>query len=188
MKKLLVFAAPSGAGKTTIVRHLLTVFDQLAFSISATTRAPRPYETPGKDYYFIHREAFQQLIDQDAFVEWEEVYEGMFYGTLRTEIERLWAAGKHIIFDIDVKGAMNIKQSYPEQTLCVFVKPPSVEALRKRLEERLTENPETLNRRMARVMEELNYENRFDVVLMNDDLTKALAEAEAIVKRYINPR
>lgn len=186
MKKMLVFAAPSGAGKTTIVRHLLKKFDQLAFSISATTRAPRGLEIHGKDYYFTTREVFQQLIAENAFVEWEEVYEGMFYGTLRAEIERLWAEGKHIIFDIDVKGAMNIKKNYPEQALSVFVKPPSVEALRTRLEQRLTEDAETLHRRMARVMEEMTYENQFDVVLVNDDLAKALEEAEAIVTAYFN--
>ena len=185
MSKLLLFAAPSGAGKTTIVHHLLDTFDELEFSISATTRPQRPYEKEGRDYYFINRERFQELIRQDAFVEWEEVYEGLFYGTLKKEVERLWAKGKHIIFDIDVKGAMNIKKAYPREALAVFVKPPSLEALENRLLARRTEDDATLKKRMARAAGEMSYENKFDVVLVNDVLDDALAKAEKIVRNFI---
>ncbi len=184
MSKLLLFAAPSGAGKTTIVHHLLGHFDNLAFSISATTRPKRPHETEGEDYYFISRERFQELIQEDAFVEWEEVYNGLFYGTLKSEIKRLWAAGKHIIFDIDVKGAMSIKQKYPEESLAIFIKPPSKEALRQRLNARRTEDEKTLDKRMARADEEMKYENKFDRVLVNDVLSEALARAEQIVEQF----
>jgi len=185
MSKLLLFAAPSGAGKTTIVHHLLNKFDELEFSISATTRARRPHEKEGKDYYFISRGRFEELIRQDAFVEWEEVYEGLFYGTLRSEVERLWARGKHIIFDIDVKGAMNIKKAYPREALAVFVKPPSTQALEKRLRARRTESEATIQKRLARAAEEMAYENKFDVVLVNDILEGALARAEEVVESFI---
>ncbi|MCO6477890.1 MAG: guanylate kinase [Phaeodactylibacter sp.] len=185
MSKLLLFAAPSGAGKTTIVHHLLDTFSQLEFSISATTRPRRPHEKEGQDYYFISRERFEELIRRGAFVEWEEVYEGLFYGTLKSEVERLWKKGKHIIFDIDVKGAMNIKRAYPREALAVFVKPPSLEALEKRLKGRRTEDEATLKKRMARAAEEMGYENKFDVVLVNDVLDNALAKAEKIVKEFI---
>ena len=186
MSKLLLFAAPSGAGKTTIVHHLLNQFGELEFSISATTRPQRPHEEDGKDYYFISRERFEELINQDAFVEWEEVYEGLFYGTLKSEVERLWAEGKHIIFDIDVKGAMNIKKAYPREALAVFVKPPSLKALEKRLRARRTEDENTLEKRLARAADEMAYENKFDVVLVNDVLDDALAKAERIVRDFIN--
>ena len=185
MNKLLLFAAPSGAGKTTIVHHLLDTFGELSFSISATTRPRRPHEKEGRDYYFISRKRFEELISQDAFVEWEEVYEGLFYGTLKSEVERLWAEGKHIIFDIDVKGAMNIKQAYPREALAVFVKPPSMAALEKRLTARRTEDETTLKKRLDRAAEEMAYENKFDVVLVNDVLAEALAKAEKIVSDFI---
>ena len=185
MSKLLLFAAPSGAGKTTIVHHLLDQFDELEFSISATTRPRRPHEKEGRDYYFISPARFQELIRQDAFVEWEEVYPGLFYGTLKSEVQRLWAEGKHIIFDIDVKGAMNIKQAYPKEALAVFVKPPSMDALEIRLRARRTEDENTLKKRLARAAEEMSYENKFDVVLVNDVLDEALAKAEKIVSDFI---
>lgn len=185
MGKLLIFAAPSGAGKTTIVRHLLGRFPQLAFSVSATTRNQRPHEQDGRDYYFMDTDTFRQKMAQGEFVEWEEVYEGQYYGTLRAEIERLWSEGRHVLFDVDVKGALRLKAAYPDQALAVFVKPPGPETIRQRLIARGTETPETLAKRMARVAEELSYELRFDQVLINDDLSRALAEAETLVANQL---
>ena len=185
MSKLLLFAAPSGAGKTTIVHHLLERYDELAFSVSATTRERRPHEVDGEDYYFLSGEHFQELIRQDGFVEWEEVYSGLFYGTLRSELQRLWAAGKHIVFDIDVKGALNIKRAYPNETLAIFVKPPSLQALSNRLRQRGTEDEANLKKRMDRATAELAYEPQFDRVLINDELDKALADAEAIIETVL---
>jgi guanylate kinase len=185
MSKLLLFAAPSGAGKTTIVHHLLDKYDELSFSVSATTRGRRPHEIEGKDYYFLSSDRFQALIRQNAFLEWEEVYEGLFYGTLRSELQRLWSAGKYIVFDIDVKGALNIKQAYPEETTAIFVKPPSLEALSDRLRRRGTEDDSNLEKRMDRAAAELAYEPQFDRVLINDELQKALADAEAIIENVL---
>ena len=181
MKKLFIFTAPSGAGKTTIVRHLLKQFEELAFSVSATTRSKRYYEVEGKDYYFISPERFKALIAEDAFVEWEEVYTDQFYGTLKSEVERLWRLNKHIIFDIDVKGALNIKKCYPEQALGIFVKPPSLKELENRLQMRKTEDAASFKKRIDRSVEELEYENRFDLVLINDNLEETLKEAENII-------
>lgn len=185
MAKLIILTAPSGAGKTTIARHLLTTFDNLAFSVSATTRARRAHEVDRKDYYFISPKEFRHLIAEGAFVEWEEVYENQFYGTLKTEIKRLWAAGKHVVFDVDVKGAMNLKKQYPEQTLAIFVKPPSSEILFQRLRQRNTESEESLQKRIAKATEELKYENYFDIVLVNDNLEDALEKATTIVRNFI---
>ncbi|MDX1942971.1 MAG: guanylate kinase [Saprospiraceae bacterium] len=186
MNKLIILTAPSGAGKTTIARHLLKTFDLLAFSVSATTRTRRAHEVEGRDYYFISIEKFKELIAADAFVEWEEVYEDQFYGTLRSEIERLWALGKHIVFDIDVEGALNIKKQYPEQTLIIFVQPPSPEILFERLRERSTEDENSLRKRIAKATRELTYANKCDVILVNDILEKALQEAETIVKQFLS--
>ena len=185
MSKLFLFAAPSGAGKTTIVRHLLSRYDRLSFSTSATTRPKRPHETDGKDYYFISPQKFRALVDNEGFVEWEEVYEGLFYGTLKSEVERLWNEGKHIVFDIDVKGAVNIKKAYPEEAIAVFVKPPSLEALRQRLTARGTEDETNLRRRLDKAAEEMTFEDRFDIVLTNDDLQQALRAAEKIIEDAI---
>lgn len=185
MEKLLIFTAPSGAGKTTIVRHLLSHFDQLAFSISATTRQPRPGEVDGKDYYFISPERFKQLIAEGAFVEWEQVYAHQYYGTLKREVERLWQAQKHIIFDIDVKGAINIKKAYPNNSLAVFICPPSEEVLIERLKQRRTEDQRSLEKRIKKIKQELGYQDQFDVVLVNDELEKALREAEKIVLDFL---
>ena len=185
--KLIVFSAPSGSGKTTIVRHLLKQeVLNLAFSISATSREPRDHEKDGADYYFMSLKEFKQHIKNGDFLEWEEVYRDSFYGTLKSEVERLWAEGKHIIFDIDVKGAMNIKKAYPREALAVFVKPPSLKALEKRLRARRTEDENTLEKRLARAADEMAYENKFDVVLVNDVLDDALAKAELIVRDFIN--
>ncbi len=183
--KLIVFAAPSGAGKTTIVNQLLLSIDQLAFSISATCRPPRPNEVDGKDYYFLTKTAFTQLIDQQAFIEYEEVYTDTFYGTLRSELERLWRENKHIIFDIDVKGALNIKQAFPDRTLTVFVKAPDLETLKKRLEKRQTESPEVIEMRIEKAVEEMAYEHKFDVILVNDDLASAIEKAQKVVNNFL---
>ncbi|MEL6864284.1 MAG: guanylate kinase [Bacteroidota bacterium] len=184
MKKLIIITAPSGAGKTTIVRHLLERFEELDFSVSATNREKRYYEEDGRDYYFISTEKFQQLIEEDAFVEWEEVYDNQYYGTLKSEVERLWKANKSIIFDIEVKGATNIKRTYPDQSLAIFVKPPSPEILFERLRNRKTESEESLRKRIKRATEELTYENKFDRILVNDILNEALAEAEEMVRDF----
>lgn len=185
MSKMLIFTAPSGAGKTTIVRHLLSKFPDLAFSISATTRSKRPHEQDGHDYYFISTEEFKQKIEADAFVEWEKFYGDLHYGTLHSEVDRLWKAGKHIIFDIEVKGATNIKKAYPDESLVVFVKPPSEEILFERLRSRKTEDSDSLAKRIARAAEELTYESTFDYVLLNDDLETALAEAEHLTRTFL---
>ncbi|MEZ5040838.1 MAG: guanylate kinase [Saprospiraceae bacterium] len=185
-KKLLIFTAPSGAGKTTIVRHLLTRYPALDFSISATTRARRHYEKEGVDYYFISIATFNSLIEENAFVEWEEVYEGQFYGTLRKELERLWSLGKSIIFDIDVKGALNLKRQFQEDALTIFIKTPSPEILFDRLRKRQTEDMKSLQKRIDKATHELTFEQDFDKVLINDDLKVALREAEQIVEGFIN--
>ena len=185
MQKLLIFTAPSGAGKTTIVKHLLQKFSELDFSVSATSRPARPGEVHGKDYYFISPEEFRQRAKNGEFLEWEEVYDDQFYGTLRSEIDRLWVLGKCVVFDIEVKGATNIKKLYPLETCAVFVKPPSAEILFERLRGRKTETEASLRKRIARAAEELGYENTFDTVLLNDDLDLAFLEAETIVKNHL---
>lgn len=185
MSKLIVFAAPSGAGKTTIVHHLLGSFDNLAFSVSATTRERRQSEIDGQDYYFLTTEDFRRHIDQGDFVEWEEVYPDQFYGTLKSEIERLWDLGKHILFDIDVVGALNIREVYPENSLTVFIKPPSLEVLEERLRRRETESAATIRKRMEKAAWEMAFENKFDRILVNDVLTDTLSEARQIVAEFI---
>lgn len=185
MRKLLIFTAPSGAGKTTIVKHLLKKYKELAFSVSATSRSARPGEVHGKDYYFLSPEEFRSKTEAGDFLEWEEVYDDQFYGTLHSEIERLWAMNKCVVFDIEVKGATNIKKMYPEESCAVFVKPPSPEILFARLRGRKTETEDSLKKRIARAAEELTYENSFDTVLLNDDLDVAFLEAEDIVKRHL---
>lgn len=186
-RKLIVFSAPSGSGKTTIVRHLLNYTDlPLAFSISATTRKPRLGEVDGKDYYFLSIEAFKERIASDAFVEWEEVYEGVFYGTLKSEIDRIWKAHQAVIFDIDVEGGISIKQFFKEKALTVFVQPPSIEDLRNRLVSRNTESPEQLKVRVTKASQELQKSTEFDTILINDQLENALKEAELIVAQFLS--
>ncbi|MEN9656071.1 MAG: hypothetical protein RL311_1010 [Bacteroidota bacterium] len=184
--KLIVFSAPSGSGKTTIVRHLLKQEDlNLEFSISAATREARGEEVNGKDYYFMSLDQFKQHIKNEDFVEWEEVYRDNFYGTLKSEVERIWAKGKNVIFDIDVAGGLRIKSKFPEETLAVFVKPPSVDELKRRLKERSTESDEKINMRIAKAHVELATAPQFDVVIKNYDLEVALDEANQLVKEFV---
>ena len=185
--KLVVFSAPSGAGKTTIVRHLLSKMPELEFSISATTRESRGEEIDGHDYYFISKEDFLHKIAKKEFVEFEEVYSGTFYGTLRKEIERIWALGKTVIFDIDVEGGLHLKRKYGDQALAIFVQPPSLEVLKERLTGRGTDSGEKLKERFIKAEKELNYAPRFDIILKNHDLQTACKEAEQLVKDFIAP-
>jgi guanylate kinase len=185
--KLLVFSAPSGSGKTTIVRHLLAQPDlNLEFSISCTTREPRGEEVDGKDYYFISWDEFKKHIKAEDFVEWEEVYTDNFYGTLKTEVDRIWALGKHVIFDIDVAGGLRIKHKFPNETLAVFVKPPSVDELKRRLKERSTESEDKINMRIAKASVELATAPQFDTIIKNYDLEVAKEDAYQLVKDFIS--
>ena len=185
--KLIVFSAPSGSGKTTIVRHLLGIEKlNLEFSISATSRDKRGEEIDGKDYYFLSAKAFKNKIKNDEFLEWEEVYRDNFYGTLKTEVERIWAKGKNVIFDIDVSGGLRIKRKFPDETLALFVKPPSIDELKIRLKKRKTESEDKINMRVAKASAELATAPLFDTIIVNDDLEKALAEAEEKVNGFIN--
>lgn len=185
--KLIIFSAPSGAGKTTIVKRLLDKHaDKLAFSISASTRALRGAEVDGKDYYFISKEDFLHKIAKHEFIEFEEVYAGTFYGTLRKEVERIWAEGKSVIFDIDVVGGLRLKSKFPEKALAIFVNPPSLEVLKDRLRGRGTDTEEKLQERFAKAESELSYADKFDVVLNNFDLDTACDEAEQLVVDFLN--
>lgn len=185
--KLLVFSAPSGSGKTTIVRHLLAQEDlNLEFSISCATREPRGEEVDGKDYYFITWEEFKKHIKAEEFVEWEEVYTNNYYGTLKSEVERIWAKGKNVIFDIDVSGGLRIKHKFPQETLAVFVKPPSVDELKRRLKERSTESDEKINMRIAKAHVELATAPQFDTIIKNYDLDVAKQDAYQLVKDFIS--
>ena len=187
--KLLVFSAPSGSGKTTIVRHLLAQEDlNLEFSISCATRESRGQEVDGKDYYFISWEEFKKHIKAEEFVEWEEVYTNNYYGTLKSEVERIWAKGKNVIFDIDVSGGLRIKSKFPQETLAVFVKPPSVDELKRRLKQRSTESDEKINMRIAKAHVELATAPQFDKIIKNYDLDVAKAEAYELVKEFIEKK
>jgi guanylate kinase len=184
--KLIVFSAPSGSGKTTIVRHLLGKEDlNLEFSISAASREPRGEEVNGKDYYFMSTEEFKKHIKNEDFLEWEEVYRDNFYGTLKSEVERIWAKGKNVIFDIDVSGGLRIKHKFPNETLAVFVKPPSIDELKIRLKKRSTESDDKINMRIAKASVELATAPQFDVVIKNYDLNIALEEAYQLVKDFV---
>jgi guanylate kinase len=185
--KLIVFSAPSGSGKTTIVRHLLEQTDlPLAFSISATTRAPRGAEKNGKDYYFLNEETFKTKIRKKEFLEYEEVYKGLFYGTLESEVKRLWSQNKAVLFDIDVMGGISIKNSFPNKTLTVFVQPPSIETLERRLKLRNTDNEKTLQVRLNKAQQELDQADRFDKIIINDDLATTLSETEELVRAFLS--
>ena len=185
--KLFVFSAPSGTGKTTIVRHLLTQEAlKLDFSISATSRDPRGEEVDGKEYYFLSLKDFKNNIDKENFIEWEEVYSNNFYGTLKSELERIWALDKHVVFDIDVIGGLNIKSQFPEETLAIFVKPPSIKEMERRLRARQTDSEEKIIERVAKAEEEISYAKDFDVILINDSLEIAKKNAFDLVYNFIN--
>ena len=183
--KLIIITAPSGAGKTSITRHLMRHFPQLAFSISAATRKPRGYEQNGVDYHFITEDDFKQKIQHDEFIEWEMVYEGKYYGTLKSELLRIWADNKIPVLDIDVKGAIHVQQQYPESSLSLFIEPPSVEALKVRLESRGTETAESLAARINKSSYELSFKDQFNQHIVNDELQRACAEAETLVADFI---
>ena len=184
--KLIVFSAPSGSGKTTIVKHLLKLKKlNLEFSISATSREKRGEEIHAKDYYFLSAKDFKSKIKNDEFLEWEEVYRDNFYGTLKTEVERIWAEGKNVIFDIDVSGGLRIKRKFPKQTLAIFVKPPSIDELKIRLKKRKTESEDKINMRVAKASAELATAPLFDTIIVNDNLEKALEEAETLVGDFL---
>jgi guanylate kinase len=183
--KAIIFSAPSGSGKTTIVKHLLQTNSDLGFSISASTRDKRGRtEENGKDYYFLTPEQFKKKIDGNEFIEWEEVYEGNFYGTLKSEIERIWSEGKNVIFDVDVKGGLNLKKYFGDKALAIFVKVPSVEVLKERLNDRGTESEQSLSRRLFKAQFEMGFQDKFDVVLVNERLDRSLAEAQKLYDNF----
>ncbi|MCG7856374.1 guanylate kinase [Flavihumibacter sp.] len=184
-QKIIIITAPSGAGKTSITRYLLQKYPQLAFSISAATRSPRGKEENGKDYYFMNVEEFRHHIQQNDFVEWEMVYEGKYYGTLKNELDRIWNNGQTPMLDIDVKGAIHVQQQYPDQTLSLFIEPPSVDELRKRLFGRGTETDESLQARINKAGYEISFKHHFDHIIVNDNLEKACAEAEKLILQFL---
>jgi len=183
--KSIIVCAPSGAGKTTIVRHLLNTFENIAFSVSATSREPRKDEIPGIHYHFISADHCQKKIESSDFLEWEEVYTDQFYGTLKSEINRLWSEGKHVIFDVDVEGGANLKKTFDKRALAIFVRPPSLAVLEERLRSRGTETEESLQKRLSKAERELSYESKFDTTVINDILTDACKEAEDKVKKFL---
>lgn len=183
--KVIIFSAPSGSGKTTIVNRLLQKFPQLEFSVSATTRSPRGKEQQGRDYHFMSHDEFRERVRRGEFIEWEEVYGGICYGTLRSELERIWNRGNVIVFDVDVKGGISLKRVFDGQALSIFIMPPSVEELRSRLEKRGTDAPEIIEKRVAKAAEELTYAPQFDRVVVNDNLDEAIEQVEEAVKGFI---
>jgi guanylate kinase len=193
MGKAILFSAPSGCGKTTIIKELMASTPKgsfrpsnLSFSISATSRAPRGEEVDGKDYYFLSHEEFKARVERDEFLEWEEVYRGTCYGTLKSEVERIWNGGKVIVFDVDVNGGKNIKRYFGKDALSIFVMPPSVEVLEQRLRSRGTDSEEAIVKRLARSAEELKQAPQFDVTIVNDDLRRAVEETRNVIERFLN--
>lgn len=184
--KLIIFSAPSGSGKTTIVHHLLKVIPRLEFSVSACSRKKRENEQHGKDYYFFSVDEFKNKITNGEFLEWEQVYENQYYGTLYSEVQRIWSKGNHVIFDVDVIGGLNIKKIYGEKALAIFVKPPSVKELEKRLKLRSTETEEGLKKRLSKSISELSFEKEFDIVIVNDDINMAFKNATEIVEDFLS--
>lgn len=183
--KLIIITAPSGAGKTSITRYLLAEYPRLAFSVSATTRPRRDHETDGKDYYFISIDDFHQKIQHDEFVEWEMVYEGKYYGTLKSELERIWQNARFPVLDIDVNGAIHVQQEYADHTLSIFIEPPSIQALQVRLRSRGTETEETLRDRVSKASYELSFKHHFSTIIVNDDLQRACAQAGKVIAEFI---
>ena len=184
--KAVIISAPSGAGKTTIVKHLLGIKEfKLAFSISACTRPIREGEMEGRDYFFLDVDRFKSMIDEGAFVEWEEVYKNSYYGTLKSEVERIWKMDHHVLFDVDVMGGINLKNKFRENALAIFVMPPSIEILKQRLEARGTESDEKIRNRLNKAALELKFARKFDVILLNDNLAEALSEAEQLVAGFL---
>ncbi|MCF6241432.1 MAG: guanylate kinase [Bacteroidales bacterium] len=183
--KLIIFSAPSGSGKTTIISEVLKDFPNLEFSVSACSRKPRKGEIDGKNYYFLSIDEFKQKIKNDEFVEWEEVYKDNFYGTLKSELERIWDKGHHVVFDVDVVGGVNLKRKFPDNSLAIFIKAPSIEELEKRLRNRGTENEEQIIKRINKAEEELKYSKYFDSVIVNDDLNKAVEETKKYIDNFL---
>ncbi len=183
--KLFIFSAPSGSGKTTIVKHLLKLNLGLEFSISATSRNMRSGETDGKDYHFLSADDFAARIENDEFVEWEEVYKGCYYGTLKSELERIWANGNHVVFDVDVVGGVNLKKIFGDKALSIFIQAPSVEELENRLRGRGTDSDQEITKRIDKAKYEMTFAKEFDTIIVNDDLDKAYAEAEESVRRFL---
>lgn len=184
-KKVVIFSAPSGSGKSTVVSHVLPLHPEMEFSVSATSRRPRGSEQDGVEYLFYSADIFRKLVEMDKFVEYEEVYKDNFYGTLKSEVNRIWSKGHVIIFDVDVKGGVNLKKYFGDQALSVFIQAPSVEALRQRLINRGTDSPEAIEARVAKAAEEMTYADKFDYILVNDDLETALKEAEQVVDKFL---
>ena len=185
MGKVVIMSAPSGSGKTTVVNHLLESFDCFAFSVSATTRAPRGTEQDGVAYHFISVDEFRRRIEAGAFVEYEQVYNGVYYGTLKSEVERIWAMGRVILFDVDVKGGVSLKKYFGDDALSIFVKAPSIKEIRRRLENRGTDSPAFIEERVRKARIEMMYQPRFDYILVNDDLATCLAEADRVVGGFV---
>ena len=186
MGKAILFSAPSGCGKTTIIKELMQYFDCFDFSISATSRAPRGEEVDGHDYYFLSREEFMRRVERDEFLEWEEVYQGTCYGTLKSEVERIWGEGRVIVFDVDVNGGRNIKKYFGAEALSIFVLPPSMEVLEQRLRSRGTDSEEAIVKRLARSAEELKQAPQFDVTIVNDDLQRAVQETRTTIEHFLS--
>lgn len=184
-RKVVIFSAPSGSGKSTVVNHILGLHPELEFSISAASRAPRGNEQNGVEYYFMTSDEFRSRIAADEFVEYEEVYAGSYYGTLKSEVERIWNKGNAIIFDVDVKGGVSLKKYFGDRALSIFIQAPSVQVLRQRLISRGTDSPEAIERRVAKAAEEMTYADKFDRILINDDLSKAYADAEQMVGEFL---
>lgn len=184
-EKIIIITAPSGSGKTTLVKRLLHACPRLAFSVSACTRTPRPGEIHGKDYYFFSEAEFKQMIDDDAFVEWEMVYTGKYYGTPKSELKRIWDSDRFPLVDIDVQGALAVQKKYPQTSLSLFIQAPSLEVLRERLTARGTETPQTLEERIDKAIDELTYADRFDRIIVNDDLEAATQELVRVVEAFL---